>query len=112
MTTSYIGRHGGTGVVEKWEESVMIFLIFILSLGVAGCGTLPNGRGWGQDALSSSSLPRIPRAAYNAFLDLHTLLPAVGAVVCAAGGFDDDIADWATRHTPIFGSVEGAQSAS
>jgi membrane-associated phospholipid phosphatase len=98
--------------VEKREESIMIFLIFILSLSVAGCGTLPNGRGWGQDALSSSSLARIPRAAYNALFDLHTLLPAVGAVVCAAGDFDDDVADWATRHTPVFGSVEDAQKAS
>ena len=87
-------------------------ILLMLSLGIAGCGTLPNGRGWGQDALSSSSLARIPRAAYNAFFDLQTLIPAVGAVVCAAGDFDDDIADWATRHTPLFGSVEGAQKAS
>jgi hypothetical protein len=91
----------------------MIFLILLmLSLGVTGCGTLPNGRGWGQDALSSSSLTRIPRAVYNAFFDLHTLIPAVGAAVCVAGDFDDDIAEWATRHTPIFGSVEGAKEAS
>jgi membrane-associated phospholipid phosphatase len=84
----------------------------MLSFGVAGCGTLSNGRGWGQDALSSSSLKRIPRAAYNAFFDLQTLVPAVGAVICVAGDFDDDVAAWATRHTPLFGSVEDAEKAS
>ncbi len=41
-----------------------------------------------------------------------TWAPAAGAVVVAVADLDQDISDWATGHTPIFGSVETATSRS
>jgi predicted small secreted protein len=63
---------------------VLLAMIFV-SLSVAGCGTLGNGRGWGQDAIYPVDLKRFPRAAFNALLYLQTLIPAAGhCFVCAA----------------------------
>lgn len=94
----------------------MVLLAMIFStLPVTGCGTLNNGRngrGWGQDAIYPVDLKTIPRAAYNAFFDLQTLVPAAGALVFALDDFDGRVSDWATKHSPIFGSEENAKKAS
>jgi membrane-associated phospholipid phosphatase len=84
----------------------------LISLPVSGCGTLKNGRGWGQDAIYPVDLRRIPRAAYNAFFDLQTLIPAAGALGFAVDDFDEKVSDWATKHHPIFGSEDNARKAS
>ncbi|MFQ5916076.1 MAG: phosphatase PAP2 family protein [Nitrospinota bacterium] len=90
---------------------VLLAMTFI-SLPVTGCATLKNGRGWGQDAIYPVDLKRIPRAAYNAFFDLQTLIPAAGALVFAVDDFDEEVSDWATKHNPIFGSEDAARNAS
>jgi membrane-associated phospholipid phosphatase len=77
-----------------------------------GCGTLANGRGWGQDAIVPVSWRRVTRAAQNALFDIQTLIPAAGAIVFAATDLDDRTSEWAIEHTPVFGSVNGAQDAS
>jgi hypothetical protein len=65
------------------------FLILsIISISVSGCGTLSNGRGWGQNAIYPVDLPRISRAAYNAFFDVQTLIPAAGALIFTIDGYD------------------------
>ncbi len=72
------------------------------------CGTLPNGRGWGQDAIYPFDLDRIGRAAYSSAIDPQTWIPlAAGAAV---NPFDHRISDWARVHTPIFGSQGNAES--
>jgi hypothetical protein len=78
----------------------------------AGCGTLTNGRSWGQDAVFPGDLKNISRAAHDAFFDLQTLIPAAGALIFAIDDFDDRVSDWASDHNPIFGSDENAQDAS
>jgi len=83
----------------------------VLSL-IAGCGTLENGRGWGQDALWPIDGQRVARAACDAFLSPGTLVPLAGAAVFAVDGFDERVSDWAIKHTPIFGSVDRADDAS
>jgi hypothetical protein len=50
-----------------------------------------------------------PRAAYHALVDVQTLLPLAGAVAVAS--FDRKISDWATAHTPIYGSHNAAGDA-
>ena len=85
-----------------------LLLIFSLPL-LAGCGTLSNGRGWGQDFTPIPSRQRAVQAAKNAFLDPWTWAPLAGAGVLAIDDLDERISDWAVGHQPIFGSTENAQ---
>ncbi len=78
----------------------------------SGCGTLSNGRGWGQDAGLPAGLERIHRAVHRGMFDLQTLIPAAGALVFAVGDYDERVSDWATEHTPVFGSHENARKGS
>jgi hypothetical protein len=71
---------------------------------IAGCGTMENGRGWGQDAFSPIDGQRVVRAACDAFFSPQTLVPLAGALALQIDGFDQKISDWASDHTPIFGS--------
>jgi membrane-associated phospholipid phosphatase len=90
---------------------VMVLLAMIsISLSVTGCGTLSNGRGWGQDAIYPVNLKKIPRAALNALLDPQTFVPAAGALVFGLSKWDKKVSHWATEHTPIFGSIQNAQN--
>ena len=82
-------------------------LAFVLSA-VTGCGTLSNGRGWGQDAIYPVELKRIPRAALNALIDPMTFVPAAGALAFGLSKWDKKASHWATTHTPIFGSTSNA----
>jgi hypothetical protein len=85
--------------------SVILFIF-------AGCGTLKNGRSWGEDAFYPVDFKKISHAAFNAFFDLQTLIPAAGALIFAVDDFDDEVSDWATDHNPIFGSDQNAKDAS
>jgi membrane-associated phospholipid phosphatase len=49
-------------------------------------------------------------AARRALRDPGTWVPAGMAGVIAAGGWDQEISDWAVAHTPVFGSVENAST--
>ncbi|MFN2509434.1 MAG: phosphatase PAP2 family protein [Chthoniobacterales bacterium] len=80
-----------------------------LALYSTACGTLPSGRGWGENAFRPVARTTIAEAAKNAALDPITWVPLVGASVIGAGGWDDGISDWARRETPLFGSVDAAQ---
>ena len=70
---------------------------------------MPSGRAWGEKAIYPFEWERIPQAAKNAALDPVTWVPLLGAGVVAAGGWDNNISDWATEHTPVFGSIEKAK---
>ncbi len=85
-----------------------IFAGVFVSLSVTGCGTLSNGRGWGQDAIYPVDLKKIPRAAWNALVDPQTFIPAAGALVFGLSKWDKKVSHWATEHTPIFGSTSNA----
>jgi hypothetical protein len=78
----------------------------------AGCGTLENGRGWGQDTFNRIDFDRIACAARDALLDPYTLVPLAGAAVFAIDGFDRKVSDWAVERNPIFGTENGAADAS
>jgi membrane-associated phospholipid phosphatase len=77
-----------------------------------GCGTLSNGRGWGQDAFSKVDRKTIARAARDAFFDVQTLLPAAAAAVLGPSGLGESLSDWAAEQTPMFGSQETARNVS
>ncbi len=78
---------------------------------LAGCGTLPNGRRWGDDVTLWPSGARLGRAAWNALSHPMTWAPIAGAAVLQIDRWDERISDWATDTTPLFGSVEKAEDA-
>jgi membrane-associated phospholipid phosphatase len=88
------------------------FFFVAVTLLFGGCGTLKNGRGWGEDAFSSSSFERISGAAYRALTDWQTLIPAAGALLLRIDDFDSKISDWAIDHRPVFGSERRARDSS
>ena len=75
---------------------------------LSGCGTLPNGRGWGQDASLTPGWGRIGRAAKEAALATETWAPAAGALALQIGNADRHVQEWAAKHTPVFGSQQTA----
>jgi membrane-associated phospholipid phosphatase len=87
----------------------MLLVMVSIPLPFAGCGTLNNGRRWGQDAIFPVDLNKIPRAALNALVDPQTFVPAAGALVFGLSKWDKKVSHWATGHTPIFGSTTNAQ---
>lgn len=100
--------------IGAWPRSFGLgWDILLLSMLVlSGCGTMRNGRGWGQDAIYPISWERVQKAATNAFFDYQTLIPAAGALIFAIDDWDERASDWAIDHTPIFGSVDDAGDAS
>ena len=94
-------------ISPKCRVSLLLTLGLVLTL-TASCGTLENGRGWGQDALYPVNGKRVSKALYNAATDWGTLIPAGGAVLSSLGDTDERVNSWATGHTPIFGSMDSA----
>jgi membrane-associated phospholipid phosphatase len=91
-----------------------VFLLFMIALFlilIAGCGTLENGRGWGEDALYPVNGKRVSKALYDAATDWGTLIPAGGAILSSLDSYDEKVNSWATGRTPIFGSMDSASRA-
>ena len=88
-------------------------VLLLLVLGLApGCGSLREGGSWGHDALYPVQWARIPQAAKRALLDPATWVPAAGAAVFKIDNWDRKTSDWASQHTPVFGSKQTANDAS
>ena len=69
---------------------------------------MPDGSGWGEDAIWPVDVKRITDAAHDAFFNPNTLIPLAGAGIFYAGGFDDKVSRWATKHHPVYGSGDRA----
>ena len=79
---------------------------------LTGCGTMRNGRGWGQDATIAPGWDRLRAAAVHAVKAPEVWAPALGAALLQIGDADEEISEWAVDKTPIFGSIENADDAS
>jgi hypothetical protein len=86
-------------------------LLVLFCLFATGCGTLPNGDRWGQNA-HFPTWEKLKSSAWNAARDPHTWVPLAGAAVMSLGDLDEDLSDWALREQPIFGSESSADDAS
>jgi hypothetical protein len=96
------------GIHARGKRGTAALLLLAVSLS-AGCGTLPSGRRWGEDAYRTS-LGRVGAAARDALLDPATLVPLAGAAVFLIDGdLDERASDWATEHRPVFGSGRAAE---
>ena len=86
-----------------------------LALGAAllgGCGTLGNGRGWGQDATIAPGWERVRAAALKNLEHPMTWGPILGAGVLQLDDFNQRIWEWAKDEQPVFGSTDTALEAS
>ncbi len=83
--------------------------IILAALLLSGCGTLPDGRGWGEQATLLPGWERVQTSAVNAATDPWTWGPLLGAAAFQIDDFDRRTSNWAREHTPIFGSQRGAR---
>lgn len=90
-------------------DYLLFLLLFVL---LSGCGTMQNGRGWGQDATIAPGWSRVGTAALNALTAAETWAPAAGAAAFQIGHADRKVSDWAARNTPVYGSRHSADRAS
>src|SRR5262249_16016817 len=84
----------------------------LMCVGLAGCGTLPNGRRWGQDVTRTGGGEGVGRTDMVNLKDPNTWVPIAGAGLLQIRGLDREISDWARENTPVFGSTENATDAS
>ena len=84
----------------------------LLLLLLTGCATLPNAPRWGENATLRPGWDRVESAATRAAFSPATWAPLSGAAVSWATGLDHTVSDWASDHTPVFGSQSGANHAS
>jgi membrane-associated phospholipid phosphatase len=75
---------------------------------LAGCASLPNGRGWGEDVTIAPGWERVGTSAVSAATDPWVWGPLAGAAVTQIDGWDRKISNWARDDTPIFGSQANA----
>ena len=85
-----------------------------LSLTVAcllcsACASLPDGSRWGDSATLTPGWQRAKVSALDAAKSPWVWAPLVGAAVLQIDSWDEDVADWASDATPVFGSMERAE---
>ncbi|HEY5754860.1 MAG TPA: phosphatase PAP2 family protein [Steroidobacter sp.] len=83
--------------------------IVLCALLLSACGTLPDGKGWGEGATLTPGWERVRDSAANAAKDPWTWGPLIGAAVFQVDDFDRRTSDWAREHTPVFGSQRSAE---
>ena len=87
-------------------------MMLLLSAVFFGCGTMPGGRGWGQDATLLPGWQRIRKAAVDTICAPETWVPAGAALVLQIGDMDTRLSKWAVKKTPVYGSNENADETS
>ncbi|MGE5173662.1 MAG: phosphatase PAP2 family protein [Betaproteobacteria bacterium] len=83
-------------------------LVAVFAVVLSGCGTMANGRGWGQDATLAPGWARVGEAALKAATAPETWVPAAGALAFQVGRADRHLEQWAVEKTPVFGSQQNA----
>ncbi|RJR30188.1 MAG: phosphatase PAP2 family protein [Desulfobacteraceae bacterium] len=93
---------------KRYGISCCFIFSFFLLMTLNGCGTLPNGRGWGKDATFTPGWNRVGKAALSAALSYETWVPLAGALALQIDDLDDRLSDWASDENPVFGNREDA----
>lgn len=87
--------------------SALFFLLFL-----SGCAAVSGERIWGENATLTPGWHRIKTAAVNAAIDPVTWIPLSGALVLQIDHLDEELTDYASENTPVFGSQKRADEAS
>ena len=90
--------------------SILLFLSTLSLMMLEGCGTLSNGRKWGQDATLTPGWDRIKESAVNATLSSETWGPVAGALALQIDDMDNRISEWVSDKNPVFGSRKNASN--
>jgi len=69
---------------------------------------MPDGSRWGDAATLTPGWQRVKASAVDAARSPWVWGPLAGAAVLQVDSWDEDVADWASDETPIFGSPENA----
>jgi membrane-associated phospholipid phosphatase len=85
-----------------------VFLALLL-VSTTACTTLPDGRGWGENATFTPGWQRLQESALNAARDPWVWAPLAGAAAFQIDNWDERAASWAQSHTPVFGSQRTAE---
>jgi membrane-associated phospholipid phosphatase len=94
------------------DRHMVLSLTAICILGLlSACGTLKNGRSWGQDSTVSPGWHHVGEAALGAILAPETWIPIAGAAVLQVDHMDKRLSNYASSHTPVFGSQDAASNA-
>jgi hypothetical protein len=92
----------------KPVTAVRLSVMFFTLSCFCGCGTLRDGKGWGEDATLSPGWDRAGKAAYTSLVSPFTWLPVAGAAILQIDNWDKHISTWASDTTPVFGSRQNA----
>ena len=84
-------------------------LLPVVCLLCSACASLPDGSRWGDSATLAPGWERIKVSAVDAAKSPWVWAPLAGAAVLQIDSWDEDVADWASDATPVFGSVESAE---
>lgn len=85
-----------------------LLLVVLVVSGTSGCATLPDASAWGENATLTPGWDRIRDSAAHAARDPYVWVPLAGAAVFQVGDWDREVADWAQRERPLFGSQRNA----
>jgi hypothetical protein len=75
----------------------------------SACTSLPDGSRWGDSATLTPGWQRVKASAVDAAKSPWVWGPLAGAAVLQVDSWDEDLADWASDTTPVFGSVQHAE---
>lgn len=95
----------------KGAGYVLVILLPAL-MSITGCGTLQNGKSWGQDTTLTPSTTRLKNAFVSAASDPATWSPLAGAAILSIGDLDEDLSQQLSDNNPVFGSHDNADNAS
>ena len=87
----------------------MRIVIALAALAVSGCGTLPSGDRWGEEATIRPGWQVVKDSAAHAARDPWVWGPLLGAAAFQIDNWDRRVSDWARENTPVFGSTNHAE---
>ena len=83
-------------------------LLLVACVLCSACTSLPDGSRWGDSATLTPGWQRVKASAVDAAKSPWVWGPLAGAAVLQVDSWDEDVADWASDETPVFGSPEDA----
>ena len=98
-----------TSVMMGMRRGNWLLCVVLAIFGSSGCATLPNGSAWGESATLTPGWERVRASAVNAAKDPYVWVPLAGAAMFQIDDWDREVADWARREQPLFGSQQNAE---
>jgi hypothetical protein len=107
--SAFIRAQAESAVLWNTQQVRTTLFAILCVLVLGACGTLPSGRGWGEDATFTPGWDRVRASAMSAARDPWVWAPLAGAAAFQIDDWDRRTSDWAREHTPVFGSQQSAE---